>query len=199
MIDLEIYDFLEKTVKGKEEDLTKFQKMCECDEETGKLGVNSLQSIVRNSVIEEQQDDPAYTRVVYRKGGYESIKLGNIKFDILHVISLLSKVPEIMEKDKWAIFMAVLSVLQELKKMDVKLSPAMGIIVSVLYRNDYQKRRGRMIEEEKLKELVKEEFEANLRNAEFDDEFSSAINGLYKLKVIEISEGKVTLIEEVTV
>ena len=56
-----------------------------------------------------------------------------------------------------------------------------------------------MIEEEKLKELVKEEFEANLRNAEFNDEFSSAINGLYKLKVIEISEGKVTLIEEVTV
>lgn len=196
MIDLSIYDYLEKIVKEQEENLNEFQKLCGCKEQELKLGINSLQSIIRNSVIEEQQEDPAYSRIVYRKNKYESIKLGNIKFDMDSVISLISNVPGVIAKEKWAILMTVLAIIAELKKIKVELSPVMGIIVSVLYKNGYKKNSGKMIGEEELKGKVEEEALENFNESEIEDKFSIAINGLANLKVIEIVDGKIRLVED---
>lgn len=199
MLDLSIYDFLEKIVNEKEETLEVSRKLCECEEEDYKLGINSLQSIMRSSVTEEQKEEYTYSKIVFGKEGYASIKLGNIKVDLENIISLLSNIPGIVVKEKWAMIMAALAVVSELKKLKIKLSPSMGMIVEFLYKNNYLKRTGRSIDEEILKAEILKEFNDNITGLEFEKEFSSAMDELVKIKSIEICGGKIMLIEEVKI
>ena len=199
MIDLTIYDFLEKIVEEQETTLTNFQNLCNCENSTIKLGINSLQSIVRSSVIEEHQDDPAYSRIVYSKKGLASIKLGNIKFDINSIISLLSNLPGVIAKETWAIFLTILSIICELKKIKIDLSPAMATTVLYLHNNGYTKRNNRSISELELQTNIANEFVSNSMTVPSHNDFSSMINDLEKIKIIEIVDEKICLIEEVTI
>ncbi len=199
MLNLAIYDFLEKMVSESEEELEEYRRLCGCDNDTVKLGINSLQSVIRSSVIEEQQNDPMYSHVFYRKSGYESIKLGNLKFDIENISSLLVNVKGIMTNDKCAIFLSVFSILAKLKNLKVVLSPAMGIVVSFLYKNSYEKRYGKMVDEEDMREKVRSDFENIFGNLDLKKEIGVAVNNLAKLGVIEIIGGKIWLIEEVSI
>ena len=198
MIDLTIYDFLERCVKTKESELIKFQTECGCNTDMVKLGINSLQSIIRSAVVEEQQEDPSYSRIYFEKNGWVSIKPGNIRFDINSVISLLSNVLGIITQEKWAILMAVLSVLAELKKLKVQLTPEMSRIVLYLYNHNYREQMKRGIEESQLETMMKKELEEPKKNV-FPEMFITAIEGLAKLKVIRIEEGKIYLAEAVKI
>ncbi len=199
MLNLTIYDFLEKMVNESEVELEEFQRQCGCDKDSAKLGINSLQSIVRSSVIEEQQDDPMYSRLFYRKSGYESIKLGNLKFDIENIASLLVNAKGIMIEDKCSIILSVFNILAKLKNLKVSLSPAMGIVVTYLYKNNYEKRYGRMVDEETIKEKVRSDFENIFCKLDFKEEFYKTLHNLDKLGVIEILNGEIWLIEEVSI
>lgn len=75
----------------------------------------------------------------------------------------------------------------------------MGVVVSYLYKNNYIKRYGRMIEEDKLREKVREDFESIFSDLDFKEEFYITINTLAKLSVIEILDGKIWLIKEVNI
>lgn len=200
MINLTLYDYLEKVVNASEEELSEYQEQCGCDKDSIKLGINSLQSIIRSSVIEEQDQDPAYARVIYGKYGYESIKPRNMKFDLLMILSLLSDTARVLGlKDKLAIFMTIFSIISKLKGMKVELSSLMGIIVIYLYKNSYQKKSGRSIREEELLNRITQDYSEEIKVEDIKKEFYHAINSLDSLKVIEIADGKVCLIEEVTI
>lgn len=66
MIDLSLYDYLEKYVSEKEYELKKNQQACGCDIRSVKLGINTLQSIVRTSFSEEQDETASYSRIIYQ-------------------------------------------------------------------------------------------------------------------------------------
>lgn len=198
MIDLSLYDYLEKLVSEKEEDLKAYQEVYGCGDSTI-LKVNSLQSIVRNSFSEKQQEEPAYTKIFYSKGNLESIKFENIKVDFDLILSLLSEAYNISSGEKWAVFMAVLSVISTLKKMKKRLSPAMAVIVFYLYENGYEKKLKRAVEENELKKKIKEKFETELPKLDFAREFPDAIDDLLEWKIIELIEGNIWLMEEVKI
>lgn len=199
MIDLSIYDLLEGVVDEQEEKLTEFQYVCGCEENATKLGINSIQSMVRSSVIEEQQEESAYSRIGYGKNGLESIKLKNIKFDIDNVINLVSNIPGVIAKEKWAIIMTVLSIISTLKSIKVELSPAMAETILYLHKNDYTRNCGRMIGEDELRNEVIAEMCNDLRNDCSQDEFSAMVSKLVNLNVIKVEDGKIMLMEEVKI
>lgn len=196
MIDLSIYDVLEKEINEKKEEFQKIREMCECADEEPKLGLNALQSIVRSSVAEEQQSDPAYSKISISKGQCESIKFSNLKIDFHTAVALLNGIKEIYVNDKYSIILGMLSIIAELKKVKVVLSPAMGMIVLFLLEHNYTKECEREIEEEKLKKQIKSEFCEKIKKSNYEEEFYKAIDGLCSLGTIQLIEGKVQLIEK---
>lgn len=199
MIDFTLYDFLEKIVSEQKGSLETFQEIYGSNKYEKRVGINAVQSIVRRSVIEETSDDPSYSKVVYTKNGYQSIKLSNLKFDFEFILSLLSNVPGLFLFDTWAIIMVVLTITVELRHCKVELSPLMGIIISYLYRNGYHKKKGRYIFiEDAKKEIQREYLEQDNLNISLD-QFDVCINNLADLKIIEIVGGEITLIEEIKI
>ena len=141
---------------------------------------------------------PRYSKIVYGKKGFESIKFSNLKFDLNFILSILSNAPRLIEADKWAILMTVLRVFVEIKHCKISLSPLMGIIVDYLYNNGYHK-EGRTIEEEMLKNKIRDKISNDMTISDFDHEFTSAINELLNLRTINMTDGNIQLLEEVTV
>lgn len=199
MIDFTLYDYLEKVVSEQEEILQKYQDAYGKESGEQRIGLNAVQSIVRRALIDDQKDDPAYSWIGYGKKGYESIKLNNYRFDFDFIVSILSNVPGILIWDKWAIIMVVLTIFSELRKCKVEMSLAMGIIVMFLHDNGYERKKGKCIPEAKLKDKVLPEITKYIEDSIADKEFEKAINSLAELKVIEIQEGSMSLIEEVTI
>ena len=177
MIDLEIYDDLEKIVDSKKNALTEYKKMFLLEGQQGNVKINAIQSLIRQVVIEKQTDlNPTYSRLKYGKDGYETEKLSNLEFDMGFLLTLLSNVPGLVQGEIWSIIMVVLIVLAEIRKCKVKLMPSMSLIVFYLYENSYQKQTGKTISEERLKMEIRELFE----KYENIDNFENVIDGLEK-------------------
>ncbi len=194
MIDLEVYDVLEKVVDSQKDSLAEYKKIFLPEGEQSKIEMNAIQSIIRQVVVGEEMDlNPVYSRLKRGKDGYETEKLSNLEFDMDFLMALLSNTPGLAEREIWSVILVVLSILTELRKCKVKLSPGMSLIVSYLYNHNYQRRSENSINEERLKMEVQEEFE----KYENIDNFENAINGLVKLKVISLDHGEVQLIEKV--
>ena len=134
-----------------------------------------------------------------RCDNFERIKFENIKDDFDLILSLLSEAYNISSGEKWAVFMAVLSVISTLKKMRKRLSPSMAVIVFYLYENGYEKKLEKAVEENELKKRVKERFETELPKLDFAREFPDVINDLLEWKIIELIEGNILLMEEVKI
>ncbi|MCM1047750.1 MAG: hypothetical protein NC433_04920 [Clostridiales bacterium] len=199
MIDFTLYDYLERVVGEQDKALEEYQRAYYKNTNEQAVGINTVQSIIRRSVIDDQTEEPSYSCIDYGEGSYRTTKLPNIRFNFEFILLLLSNVPGIIIFDKWAIIMVVLTIFSELRKCKVKLSPAMGIIVMFLHNNGYEVKKCRSIQEDILREKVSTEIEDNLRVDDLVQEFYTAINGLAKLKVIQIQSGKITLMEEVKI
>lgn len=194
MIDLEVYDDLEKIVGLKKDTLTEYKNIFLLEGAQNNIEINAIQSIIRQIVVEKETDfNPVYSRLKHGKDGYETEKLSNLEFDIGFLVTLLSNTPGLIEGEILSIILFVLNILAEVRKCKVALGPGMSLIVSYLYNNDYQKQSGNAISEEKLKMEIKDKFE----KYENIDNFENTINGLVQLKVISLDNGKVQLIEKV--
>lgn len=198
MIDLSLYDYLEKYVSEKEYELKKNQQACGCDIHSVKLGINALQSIVRTSFSEEQDETASYSRIIYQNNQLVSIKFQNLKFDLNSVVSILSNLPGIAQKEIWAMLMTVLSIVSELSKIKVPLSPEMAWIVLTLYREKYRISDERSMCEDELENQFTEEFSSQY-NEQTRPKYASAITDLDKLHAIKLENGRVTLIEEISI
>lgn len=199
MIDLSLYDYLEKYVSEKEYELKKNQQACGCDIRSVKLGINALQSIVRTSFSEEQDETASYSRIIYQNNQLVSIKFQNLKFDLNSVVSILSNLPSIAQKEIWAMLMTVLSIVSELSKIKVPLSPEMAWIVLTLYREKYMISDERSICEDELENQFTEEFSSQYNEQTLRPKYASAITDLDKLHAIKLENGRVTLIEEISI
>lgn len=194
MIDLEVYDDLEKIVNSKKDVLIEYKKIFLLEGQQSNTEINAIQSLVRQVVIENQTDfNPVYSRLKYGKDGYETEKLSNLEFDMGFLLELLSSVPGLLKGEIWSVISVVLTVLAEIRKCNVKLMPSMSLIVSYLYKNGYQKPTKNKINEEKLKMEIRE----LLEKYENIDNFEKAIDGFVKLKVISLNKGNIQLIEKV--
>ena len=194
MIDLEVYDVLEKTVDLQKEALTEYKKIFLLEGQQSNMEINAIQSIIRQVVVEKEANlNPVYSRLKYGKDGYETEKLSNLEFDIGFLLALLSNAPGLVEGEIWSAILVVLTVLAEIRKCKVKLMPCMSLIVFYLYNNNYQRQLGKTISEERLKIEIRELFE----KYENIDNFENAIDGLVKLKVISLDNGEIQLIEKV--
>lgn len=194
MIDLEVYDVLEKTVDSQKDALTEYKKIFLPEGQQSNMEINAIKSIIRQVVIEKETDlNPTYSRLKYGKDGYDTEKLSNLEFDMGFLLALLSNVPGLVVGEIWSVILVVLTVLVEIRKCKVKLMPSMSLIVFYLYNNDYQKQIGKTISEERLKMEIRELFE----KYENIDNFEKAIDGLVKLKVISFDNGEIQLIEKV--
>lgn len=194
MIDLEVYDDLEKTVGLKKDTLTEYKNIFLLEGAQSNIEINAIQSIIRQIVVEKETDfNPVYSRLKHGKDGYETEKLSNLEFDIGFLVTLLSNTPGLIEGEILSIILFVLNILAEVRKCKVTLGPGMSLIVSYLYNNNYQKQSENAISEEKLKMEIKDKFE----KYENIDNFENTINGLVQLKVISLDNGKVQLIEKV--
>lgn len=194
MIDLEIYDVLEKIVDLQKDALTEYKKIFLIEGQRSNVEINAIQSLIRQVVVEKETDfNPVYSRLKHGEDGYETEKLSNLEFDMDFLLTLLSNVPGLMEGEILSIISVVLCVLMEIRKCKVKLAPSMSVIVFYLYNHECQRQLGKTISEEKLKMEVKELFE----KYENIDNFENVINGLVNLKVISLDDGEIQLIEKV--
>lgn len=199
MIDFTLYDFLERIVNEQDEQLRKYQEIYSSGNGEPRVGINAVQSIIRRSVVDTQKEDPAYSWISYGKEGYKRVKPSNLlKFDFNFILAILSNVPGIIICDKWAIIMVILTIFAQLQNCKDNLSPAMGIIVMFLHDNGYEKKK-KLIQEESLKEKMVPEIEKQIEGADPRTEFDEAIKGLEKLKIIQIQEGNIELMEEVKI
>lgn len=194
MIDVEVYDTLEKLVKKQKDTFEKYKDLFSCENEDYKLGINSVQSLIRQAVIDQEQlENPIYSRLIYGKEGYESIKISNLKFDLEFLLAVLESVPGIAICEKWTVLMVVLKIIAELRHCKIKLSPAMSLIV--FYLNDNGYKNGHEIIEDELRNIIVNYQNKGAINTE--SEFGLAIENLLKLKIISINDGKVQLIEKI--
>lgn len=65
---------MEKLVNDQKDALKEYQELYGADQNKSSIGINAVQSIVRRSVIEETLDETSYSKVLYTKDGYQSIK-----------------------------------------------------------------------------------------------------------------------------
>lgn len=194
MIDLEVYDVLEKIVDLQKDALTEYKKIFLTEGQQSNMEINALQSIIRQVVVEKETDfNPVYSRLKRGEDGYETEKLSNLEFDMDFLLTLLSNVPGLLEGEILSVISVVLNVLAEIRKCKVKLAPSMSVIVTYLYNHEYQRQLGKAISEEELKTEIRELFE----KYENIDNFEKVINGLVKLKVISLDDGEIQLIEKV--
>lgn len=194
MIDLEVYDVLEKIINQRKDELADYKREFFSETQQSQLEINAIQSLIRQVVIDKEADfNPIYSRLKYRKEGYETEKLSNLEFDMEFLLTLLANVPELAKGETYAVIMFVLTILVEIRKCKVRLMPSMSVIVSYLFENEYQKKFGRTVNEQQLKKEVKDSFQ------KYDDidNFERAIDGLVKLKVILLHDGEIQLIEKV--
>ena len=194
MIDLEVYDVLEKIIDLQKDALTDYKKKFFLETQQSQLEINAIQSLIRQVVVDKETDfNPIYSRLKYGKDGYETEKLSNLEFDMEFLLALLSNVPALVEGETYAAIMFVLTILVEIRKCKVKLMPSMSLIVSYLYKNEYQKKFGRAVSEKQLKMEIMDLFQ------KYDDidNFEQVIDGLVKLKVISLCDGEIQLIEKV--
>lgn len=150
-------------------------------------------------MIEEISEEPSYLKVVYNKDSYQSIKLNNLRFDFDFILSLLSNAGGVKKLDRWAIIMVILTVLTQLTKCKIELSPDMGKVITFLYENGYQSKLGKSISEDELwKEMQRK---CSSENGVLSDsaQLYDCINKLKNLKAIELVEGKVSLKEELKI
>lgn len=199
MIDSTLYDFLEKIVDEQNDNLKRYQEIYDNNQFKNRVGINAVQSIIRRSVLEESSEDTSYSKVVYTKDGYQSIKLSNLKFNLDFILALLASVPSLVIFDKWAILMVILTIFAELRHCKVKLSPTMGIIITYLYKNGYQKKNDKYITLEELKKEIQSESITEKDLSIIQEQFDSCIDSLVELKVIDLVEEQVSLIEEITI
>lgn len=94
--------------------------------------------------------------------------------------------------------MTVLSIVSELSKIKVPLSPEMAWIVLTLYREKYMISDERSICEDELENQFTEEFSSQY-NEQARPKYASAITDLDKLHAIKLENGRVTLIEEISI
>lgn len=193
------YKFLEEVVNGKEGVLKEYLKVYGSNDDRLTENLDILKKIAKNSFYELQGTEAGYGRIFYKKGQLESIKLDNIEVDIELIINMLSAAYNMVSGEKWAIFMALLSVIATLKKAVKRLPPTMSVIVLFLYENGYKKEAERTIGEDVLREKIRKRFETELSNVNFEEEYTTAINGLLEWKIIGMENGNISLKEKMKI
>ena len=193
------YKFLEEVVNGKEGVLKEYLKVYGSNDDRLTENLDILKKIAKNSFYEPQGTEAGYGRIFYKKGQLESIKLDNIEVDIELIINMLSAAYNMVSGEKWAIFMALLSVIATLKKAVKRLPPTMSVIVLFLYENGYKKEAERTIGEDVLREKIRKRFETELSNVNFEEEYTTAINELLEWKIIGMENGNISLKEKMKI
>ena len=193
------YKFLEEVVNGKEGVLKEYLKVYGSNDDRLTENLDILKKIAKNSFYEHQGTEAGYGRIFYKKGQLESIKLDNIEVDIELIINMLSAAYNMVSGEKWAIFMALLSVIATLKKAVKRLPPTMSVIVLFLYENGYKKEAERTIGEDVLREKIRKRFETELSNVNFEEEYTTAINELLEWKIIGMENGNISLKEKMKI
>ena len=192
-------NYLEEVVNEKEGVLKEYQTIYGSNDDRLTENLDILKKIVKNSFYEEQETEAGFGRIFYKKGELESIKLDNIEVDIGLIIDMLSAAYNMASGEKWAILMALLSVIATLKKAVKRLSPAMSVIVFFLYENGYEKETERTIREDALREKIRKKFEAELPDVNFKEEYTTAINDLLEWKIIGMEDGNILLKEKMKI
>ena len=192
-------NYLEEVVNEKEGVLKEYQTIYGSNDDRLTENLDILKKIVKNSFYEEQETEAGFGRIFYKKGELESIKLDNIEVDIGLIIDMLSAAYNMASGEKWAILMALLSVIATLKKAVKRLSPAMSVIVFFLYENGYEKETERTIREDALREKIRKKFEAELPDVNFKEEYTTAINDLLEWKIIGMENGNISLKEKMKI
>lgn len=147
----------------------------------------------------KQDETAAYSRITYQNNRLVSIKFQNLKFDLNSVVSILSNLPGIAQKEIWAILMTVLSIVSELSKIKISLSPEMAWIVLTLYRGKYRISDERSMCEDELENQFTENFSSQYSEKTLQAKYTAAITELDKLHVIKLENGRVSLIEEISI
>lgn len=109
-------------------------------------------------MIEEISEEPSYLKVVYNKDSYQSIKLNNLRFDFDFILSLLSNAGGVEKWDRWAIIMVILTIVGQLSKCNIELSPDMGkllhFFMKMVIRASWEKVLQKMNSGKKCRENV---------------------------------------------
>lgn len=195
MISLELYDMLDGMIDGLETDFMEYKQQFEVTQnEEGKLSINSVKSLARQTIVSyEDEEQPLYSDLYYKKNGYVSYKLTNWNFSLESFLNILCNAQGVIKGEIFSCLMIAFTVIKELMKIEVKLDPEMSVIVGYLFENQYTRKKNMQVSEQQLKESIKQ----LLQHYGLQGDFEDAINGLYSLKVIQIDNGMIQLIETV--